>query len=98
MREDVSVLRDDTRVYDDGTVARVRVLAVPESDRFPEGVKYAMHYGEMGAADPIIRFDNHHGSHELHVGATVWEIEFPGFHTLYEAWRAALPPEKRTDW
>lgn len=98
MGNDVTVVRDDIEAYADGTVARVRVLAVPVSDRFPEGVKYAFHYGEASAADPIIRFDNHHGIHELHLGASTFEIEFPGLVQLYRAWRAALPPEKRADW
>lgn len=98
MGEDVEVLRDESRVYDDGTVARVRVLAVPESDRFPEGIKYAMHYGRLESDAPIVRIDNHHGPHELHQGEAVWEIEFPGFETLYRTWRAALPAEKRADW
>ena len=98
MSDDVTVLEDEFEAYSDGTVARVRVLAVPVSDRFPEGIKYAFHYGEADSEHPIIRFDNHHGTHELHLGAGVFDIEFPGLPTLYEAWRAALPPEKRADW
>lgn len=98
MDEDVSVLRDEIEVYDDGSVARIRVLAVPESDRFPDGRKYAFHYGNAGAEDPVIRFDNHHGSHELHIGAQTYEIDFPGLEPLYQAWRAALPPNKRSHW
>ncbi len=98
MGDDVSVLEDEIEAYADGTVARVRVLSVPESDRFEEGNKYAFHYGEAGADDPIIRFDNHHGPHELHLGPTTFEIEFVGLATLYRVWRAALPPKKRVDW
>jgi hypothetical protein len=98
MSDDVTVLEDEIEAYADGTVARVRVLSVPESDRFPEGLKYAFHYGEAGAEHPIIRFDNHHGVHELHLGATTFEINFPGLDALYRAWRAALPEEKRADW
>lgn len=98
MDDEVTVLEDETRAYADGTVARVRVLEVPHSDRFPEELKYAFHYGEATADHPIIRFDNHHGIHELHLGATTFEIEFPGLTPLYRAWRAALPPAKRTDW
>jgi len=51
-----------------------------------------------GAEDPIIRFDNHHGPHELHIAGQVLELEFDGLQPLYQAWRAALPPEKRIDW
>jgi len=98
MADDVVVLRDEQTAYDDGTVVRVRVLRVPESDRFEEGVKYALHYGAAGADDPIIRFDNHHGPHELHLDGETYETEFPGFEILNECFRAALPPAKRADW
>jgi hypothetical protein len=98
MGGDVTVVRDETSAYDDDTVASVRVLSVPTSEQYPEGVKYALHYGEAGAADPTIRFDNHHGPHELHLGSETYKIAYPGLEALYEAWRAALPPEKRIDW
>lgn len=98
MSDDVTVLEDEIQAYSDGTVARIRVLSVPESDRFEEGIKYAFHYSEAGADDPIIRFDNHHGPHELHLGKETFEINFPGLADIYRAWRAALPPEKRKDW
>lgn len=98
MGEDVTVLRDEIQAYDDGEVVRVRVLSVPSSDQFPEGIKYAFHYSEASAPTPIIRFDNHHGVHELHLGAETYEIDFPGLTTLYRTWRAALPAAKRSDW
>lgn len=98
MGGDVTVVRDEQTAYDDGTVARVRVLTVPSSDQYPEGVKYAFHYGDAGAAHPIIRFDNHHGPHELHIGSDTYEIEYLGLAALYDAWRAGLPPAKRADW
>ncbi|QCC52812.1 toxin-antitoxin system TumE family protein [Halapricum salinum] len=98
MGGDVTVVRDETSAYDDDTVASVRVLSVPTSEQYPQGVKYAFHYGKAGAEDPVVRFDNHHGPHELHLGSETYEIEYPGLEMLYEAWRAALPPEKRIDW
>jgi hypothetical protein len=98
MGDDVEVLEDEIQAYDDGTVARIRILDVPTSSQYPDGVKYAFHYGEAGAEEPIIRFDNHHGPHELHIAGQVFEIEFEGLQPLYRAWRAALPPEKRIEW
>ncbi|WP_435196294.1 toxin-antitoxin system TumE family protein [Natronomonas sp. EA1] len=98
MTDDVTVVRDEQLAYDDGEIVKVRLLRIPQSDRFPTGVKYAFHYGEAGAEHPIIRFDNHHGPHELHLGARTFEIEFPGFVFLNDCFRAALPPKKREDW
>lgn len=98
MGEDVTVLQDEIEAYDDGTVARVRVLAVPTSDRFPEGLKYAFHYGEAGGDTPIVRYDNHHGPHEVHRGSNVDEIDFPGLQELYRRWRSELPADKQADW
>lgn len=98
MADDVTVLRDETEVYDDGYVASVRVLAVPESERFPDGIKYAFHYGKAGAEYPVVRFDNHHGIHERHEDARTREIDFPGLEALYRRFRAELPAGKRDDW
>ncbi|GAA0524567.1 hypothetical protein GCM10008992_26310 [Halorubrum aquaticum] len=53
MSDDVTVLEDEIEAYADVTVARVRVLSVPTSDRFEDGIKYAYHYSEAGADDPI---------------------------------------------
>ena len=91
-------LRDEIAAYDDGTVARVRVLCLPSSPRFQEGLTYAFQYGEAGGRSPIIRFDNHHGDHELHIAETTYDIEFPGLGPLYRAWQAALPTDKRREW
>lgn len=98
MSDDVTVLEDEIKAYADGTVARVRVLAVPSSEKFKEGIKYTYHYGEAGADEPIIRFDNHHGPHELHLGTETFELDFRGLAETYRSWRAALPAEKRADW
>ncbi|WP_324761185.1 toxin-antitoxin system TumE family protein [Haloarcula sp. GH36] len=98
MGDDVEVVEDEIQAYDDGTVVRIRILDVPASEQYPEGIKYAFHYGEAGADDPIIRFDNHHGPHELHIAGQVFELEFEGIQPLYRAWRAALPAEKRHEW
>lgn len=97
-RDDVTVLRDEITACDDGTVARVRILRVPRSPRFREGLKYAFHYGDAGDDAPVVRFDNHHGVHELHIGTRTYEIQFDGLAPLYRAWVAALPSDKRDDW
>ncbi|WP_254533510.1 toxin-antitoxin system TumE family protein [Natrinema gelatinilyticum] len=98
MNDDVTVVRDEIEAYADGTVARVRVLSIPKSTKFPEGIKYAFHYGNAGDEDPFIRFDNHHGVHELHLGSRTFETDFPGLQTLYRTGLTALPYEKRADW
>lgn len=85
MGGDVTVVRDDGKVYDDGTIARVRILSVPASGQYPEGLNYTFHYGEAGTEHPVIRFDNHYGPHELHIVPSVYEIEFPGLATLYDS-------------
>lgn len=98
VEEDVVVVRDEIEAYDDGTVARVRVLQVPVSERFGDGIKYAFHYGVAGAGNPVVRFDNHHGTHELHLDDATFAVDYPGLGSIYRAWRVALPAEKRHDW
>jgi hypothetical protein len=60
---DVRVLEDTERRFADGNVFRVRVLSVPESEKFPDGVKYRLHFGTEDETT-LIRYDNSHGVHE----------------------------------
>ena len=61
--DDVRVLEDTERRFADGTVLRVRELSVPESEKFPDGVKYRLHFGTEDETT-LIRYDNSHGVHE----------------------------------
>ena len=89
---------DVTEIYDrrfdfGDDLVRIRVLKVPESDKFPDGVKYAFHYGAKGGDDPHLRYDNHHGIHERHDGDHVDEIDFPGYEALLDRFRREIPVE-----
>jgi len=78
----VRVLEDTERRYRDGGVLRVRVLSVPESEKFPDGIKYRLHYG-TDASETIIRYDNSHGQHERHTAEGLNEgYEFPGYDAV----------------
>jgi hypothetical protein len=88
--DDVAVIRDRRRDVGD-SVVRIRILSVPESDTYPEGIKYAFHYGKKGAPTPVLRYDNHHGVHERHEGDTVETIDFPGYRRLLRRFIRELP-------
>lgn len=80
--EDVRTLEDTDRRFADGTVLRVRLLAVPESAKFPGGVKYRYHYG-TDEGETIVRYDNSHGAHERHTADGLDEAyEFPGYREM----------------
>lgn len=89
--DDVAEIYDRRFDFGDNLV-RIRVLKVPESDTFPDGVKYAFHYGAKGD-DPYLRHDNHHGIHERHDGDHVHEIDFPGYEALLGRFRREIPVE-----
>jgi len=72
--DDVEVVLDRERETEDGHVVRVKAMRVPESEKFPEGVKYRFHYGTL-AGDTILRYDNSHGVHERHTEDALEEIE-----------------------
>lgn len=81
---DVRVLEDTERRFEDGTVLRVRVLAVPESEKFSDGVTYRLHYG-TDDGNTLIRYDNSHGVHERHTQNGIDEdYEFPGYDAVQE--------------
>jgi hypothetical protein len=80
--DDVRVVEDTERRFEDGGVLRVRVLSVPQSEKFPDGVKYRLHYG-TDADETVIRYDNSHGHHERHTAEGLDEdYEFPGYNAV----------------
>ena len=89
--DSVTVPIDERRDVED-SVIRIRVLDVPESDKFPEGIKYTFHYGEKGG-DTILRYDNHHGVHERHDSTGTDTIDFPGFEPLLRRFQREIDHE-----
>ena len=80
--DDVRVVEDTERRFVDGHVLRVRILSVPESSKFPDGVKYRLHYG-TDDGETLLRYDNSHGVHERHTPEGLDEgYEFPGYEDL----------------
>lgn len=72
--------------------AEVRAHSVPESDRYPEGLKYSMQYGTV-AGETILRYDNfpdhpeaaHHHRHRA--DGTVTDVDFDGLQDLFERFK-----------
>jgi len=88
--DDVRVLEDTTRHFPDGMVLRVRVLAVPESEKFPDGVKYRLHYGTADGTT-LVRYDNSHGEHERHTRDGLDDdYDFPGYDAVQERFWAEV--------
>ena len=88
--DDVRVLEDTERRFADGTVLRVRVLVVPESEQFPDGVKYRLHCGTEDG-ETLIRYDNSHGVHERHTPDGLDDdYGFPGYDAVQARFWAAV--------
>lgn len=80
--DEVSVETNYRRIVGD-RVIRAKVLRVPESEKFPTGVKYRLHFGTV-EGETIVRYDNSHGVHERHEGDAVERIDYPGIRALVE--------------
>jgi len=79
---DGRVVEDTERRFEDGDILRVRVLSVAESEKFPDGVKYRLHYC-TDDDETIIHYDNSHGHHERHTpGGFDEDYEFPGYDAV----------------
>jgi hypothetical protein len=92
--DDVRVLEDTERRFADGTVLRVRVLSVPVSEKFPDGVKYRLHYG-TDDGDTLLRYDNSHGHHERHTADGIDDAyEFPGYDAVQRQFWAEVEAER----
>jgi hypothetical protein len=88
--DDVRIVADTDRRFADGSVLRVRVLAVPESEKFPDGIKYRLHYG-TDDGKTLLRFDNSHGVHERHTAkGRDDDYEFPGYDAMQERFWTAV--------
>lgn len=69
-------------VFNNIKVLRVRVLAVPRSEKFPDGVKYRYHYGTEDGTT-FIWYDNSHAVHDRHMEKGLDdEYEFPGYRAV----------------
>lgn len=70
--------------------AEVTAWRVAESDRYPEGVKYSMQYGNV-AGETIIRFDNfpdHPDASPHHtVDGEVEDVTFDSLRDLYDQFK-----------
>lgn len=77
-------------------VTHIRVRRT-DSENYPCGYDYALHYGTI-EGDTLLRYDNAHEtqkSHERHTADGVEEIEFPGMEALIERFEREideLPP------
>lgn len=90
---DATKLVDTTKDFGDRYVEIV-AWRVPPSDRYPEGVKYAMQYGNA-AGETIIRYDNvpdHPGAarHHKHTRDGVEDVDFTGLRPLLDRFKAEV--------
>lgn len=75
--------------------AEVRAWDVPESDRYPDGVKYSFQYGKIDG-ETIFRYDNfpdHPGAahHHKHTGEDAVEtVDFRGVLSLYRRFKTEV--------
>jgi hypothetical protein len=78
-------LVDETRLEGEH-VYRAIAWRVPESEAYPEGIKYRFHYGTF-EGETILRYDNSHGVHERHTPTGVSIVEFVGLWEHYRRFR-----------
>lgn len=93
--DDVVTRRDYRREDSQGRIIRVKIMEVPRSEKFPDRVKYRMHYGTKDG-DTLLRYDNSHGVHERHTPTETEKIDFPGIATLYRMFRAEIDDQAET--
>lgn len=76
---------------------RVTVRLVPESEAYPDGVTYSMHYGDY-EGNTVLRYDNAHGEtkgHERHTPDGSEAIEFPGWQALLDRFKMEVMDHER---
>ena len=92
--DDAQQISNVTRDFGD-RYAEITAYQIPTSDRYPEGVKYSMQYGNA-AGETIIRYDNfpdhpdaaHHHKHRA--DGTVVDVDFDGLQPLFERFKSEV--------
>ena len=79
-----TVIYEDEGTFDDGSRYEMIATAVPESDDYPNGVKYRFQYMTRDG-QTILRFDNFPdhpgvGRHHYHTPDGVYDIEYVGLN------------------
>jgi hypothetical protein len=86
------------------TYAEASAWTVPESDRYPDGVKYSLQYGSLEPAETIIRYDNfpdHKGAprHHKHTeSGEVVGVDYDGIRKLYQQFRQEVRDDHGEEW
>lgn len=99
--DETELILDVTRDFGDRYV-EISAVLVPTSDRYPEGVKYSMQYGNA-AGETIIRYDNFPdhpdaATHHKHrADGTVEDVDFDGLESLFERFKTEVN-EHGHDW
>lgn len=91
---EVQQIVDVTKDFGDH-YAEISAVLVPESDRYPEGIKYSMQYGNA-AGETIVRYDNfpdhpeaaHHHKHRA--DGTVEDVDFEGLYALFQRFQSEV--------
>ncbi len=89
--DDVAVVLDITKDFGE-RYAEVTAWRVPESDRYPKGIRYSMQYGNI-AGETIVRYDNfpdhpEAARHHKHTPeGDVEDLEFDSLLELYDRFK-----------
>lgn len=100
--DDAATLRIRERVNFDGRYVEVEAWDVPGSDRYPDGVKYSLQYGELGG-ETVFRYDNFPDhpdapDHHKHTAdGRVVGVVFDGIAPLYRRFKSEVN-EHGHDW
>lgn len=91
------VVYDYTLEHPSGAIERIYVRRVPETNAYPNGIHYRLHYGHPDEDEPIVRFDNGHGydEHHKHTPGGLEQIEFEGIAPLMDEFQRAIDEHER---
>ena len=92
------LLLSEAFTYVDGSRVLAEAYGVPETERFPRGIKYRFQYTAPDGRT-LLRYDNAHGDHDRHREDEVEQIAFNSLGDHYRRFRAEVETiyDRRTD-
>ncbi|QHS17330.1 toxin-antitoxin system TumE family protein [Halopenitus persicus] len=96
-----TVIYEDSDTFDDGSRYEMVATDVPESEDYPEGVKYRFQY-MTAAGRTVLRFDNFPdhpdvGRHHYHTPDGVFDVEYTGLSDHVRAFHREVDDRRTAD-
>ena len=79
------LLLREKSIYGDGSIMDLVVWGIPESEKYPDAVRYRLAFIARGGERPAVLYDNHYPKgHHKHIGKDEMPYHYRDIETLFK--------------